>query len=288
MLRNNVHSSVLHVLKMYTIDLFFSRIDFVPELWKKLFLPQMSSIVGWYSESRHRLVMEVILDSSDLSFTADFDQFFNESLIFSLRPNQVEKLQNLEQLYRVSLDENTRLFAKHYKDCMNSDSTTSKKSAGFSPILKSKSNAREGKANSRTSTTSQPSQTLEEFAEWDAQEELLEEDEYDVDYEPTDDDKNSENLNLVSPHDMKMTEVKETGAKGQVSRTKNRSPSTIFSHVDSTRSTSSKNSSPKPDVQVLSPRLDFHGRKESPSVLHLLSRRVSTAFLPTSPRMSNS
>ncbi|KAK4834644.1 hypothetical protein QYF36_026100 [Acer negundo] len=322
MLRNNVHNSVLHVLEMYTIDPFFSRIDFAPELWKELFLPQMSSIVGWYSESRHRLVMEVIPDSSDLSFTADFDQFFNESLIFSLRPDQMEKLQNLEQLYGVSLDENTRLFAKHYKDCMNSDSTTSKKvipmlpiaeppmtplhevsrsipdyvkfgpvlpkSAGFSPILKSKSNARGSKANSRMSTTSQPSQNLEESAEWDAKEELLEEDEYDADYEPTDDYKNSENLNLVSPRDTKMIEVKETGAKGQDSRMKNRSPSTIFSPVDSPRSTSSKNSSPKPDVQVLSPRPDVHGRKDSPSVLRLLSRRVSTASLPMSPRMSNS
>lgn len=175
-LRNNVHNSVLHVLEMFSIDPFFSRIDFAPELWKELFLPQMSSIVGWYSEARHRLVMEAIPDSSDLSFTADLDQFFNESLIFSMRPEQVEKLQQLEQLYGDSLDENTRMFAKYYKDCMNSDSSTRPKvipmlpiaeppatplhefsrsipdyvkfgpvlpkSAGFSAVLKSKSNMR--------------------------------------------------------------------------------------------------------------------------------------------------
>ncbi|GLT76299.1 hypothetical protein SLA2020_479690 [Shorea laevis] len=78
-LKNNVQNSVLHALEMFIVDPFFSQIDFGPELWKDLFLPHMGSIVGWYSESRHRLMMEVIPDSSDLSFTADFDQFFNES-----------------------------------------------------------------------------------------------------------------------------------------------------------------------------------------------------------------
>ncbi|KAL9318046.1 hypothetical protein ACSQ67_014563 [Phaseolus vulgaris] len=95
----------------------------------------MSSIVGWYSEERHRLMMEVMPDSSDLSFTADFDRFFNESLIFSMRPHELDKLQKLEQLYAESLDENTRLYAKYYKDCMNSDSTSSgKKAAHMLPI----------------------------------------------------------------------------------------------------------------------------------------------------------
>lgn len=176
-LRNNVDNSVLHVLEMFIIDPFFSRIDFAPELWKSLFLPHMSSIVGWYSEARHRLVMEVLPDSADLSITADLDQFFNESLIFSVRPDQAEKLKKLEQLYGESLDENTRLYAKYFKDCMNFDSATSNKvipmlpiaeppmtplhevsqsipdfvkfgpilpkSAGFSPIIKAKDNARE-------------------------------------------------------------------------------------------------------------------------------------------------
>ena len=176
-LRNNVHNAVLHVLEMFNVDPFFSRIDFAPELWKTLFLPHMSSVVGWYSEERHRLVMDVIPDSSDLSITVDFDQFFNESLVFSMRPDQTEKLQKLEQVYGQSLDENTRLYAKYYKDCMNFDSATSKKvipmlpiveapmtplhevsrsipdyvkfgpilpkSAGFCPVLKSRDNGRE-------------------------------------------------------------------------------------------------------------------------------------------------
>ncbi|KAK9165179.1 hypothetical protein Scep_000370 [Stephania cephalantha] len=133
-LRNDPHKSVLHILEMFVIDPFFSRIDFAPELWKALFLPHMSSIVGWYSEARHKLVMEVIPDSADLSFTADFDQFFNESLIFTTRPDQAEKLQDLEQLYGQSLDENTRLYAKYFKDCMNSDSTATKKVIPMLPI----------------------------------------------------------------------------------------------------------------------------------------------------------
>ncbi|XP_019229506.1 PREDICTED: putative E3 ubiquitin-protein ligase LIN-1 isoform X2 [Nicotiana attenuata] len=133
-LRNNVHNAVLHILEMFTVDPFFSRIDFAPELWKTLFIPHMSSIVGWYSEERHRIVMDVIPDSSDLSFTMDFDHDFNESLIFSVRPDQAEKMQKLEQLYGQSLDENTRLYAKYYKDCMNYDSVTSKKAIPLLPI----------------------------------------------------------------------------------------------------------------------------------------------------------
>lgn len=133
-LRNNVANSVHHVLEMFIVDPFFSRIDFAPELWKDLFLPHMGSIFGWYSEERHRLVMEVIPDSSDMSFTIDLDQFFNESSIFSMRPDQVEKLQKLEQLFGESLDESTRLYAKYFKDCMNSDSTSSRKVIPMLPI----------------------------------------------------------------------------------------------------------------------------------------------------------
>lgn len=47
-LRNNMHNAVLHILEMFIVDSFFSRIDFAPELWKSLFLPHMGSIVGWY------------------------------------------------------------------------------------------------------------------------------------------------------------------------------------------------------------------------------------------------
>ena len=133
-LRNNVSKSVLHVLEMFIVDPFFSRIDFAPELWKDLFLPHMGSIFGWYSEERHRLVMEVIPDSSDMSFTIDLDQFFDESLTFSMRPDQVEKLQKLEQLFGESLNESTRLYAKYFKDCMNSDSSSSKKLIPMLPI----------------------------------------------------------------------------------------------------------------------------------------------------------
>lgn len=177
-LRNNSHNAVLHILEMFIVDPFFSRIDFAPELWKSIFLPHMSSIIGWYSEERRRIVMDVIPDTSDLSFTVDFDHYFNESLILSIRPEQAERIQQLEQLYGQSLNENTRLYAKYYKDCMNYDSATSRKvipmlpiaeppmtplheissssvpdyvkfgpilpkSAGFSPVLKPRDNARD-------------------------------------------------------------------------------------------------------------------------------------------------
>ncbi|KAJ6920882.1 hypothetical protein NC651_014452 [Populus alba x Populus x berolinensis] len=260
-LRNNDENSVLHVLEMFIVDPFFSRIDFAPELWKDLFLPQMSSIAGWYSEARHRLMVEVIPDSSDLSFTADLDQFFNESLIYSMRPDQLEKLQNLEELYRESLDENTRLFAKYYKDCMNSDSTTSKKmipmlpiadppvtplhevsrsipdyvkfgpilpkSAGFSPVLRSKHGVR---AESRLRIISNLSRNLEESVICDHQEAMPEDRENDSDCERSDTcfDSEDKNQKLVTLRSIESTEIKEIGNQKNRSRTRRMS----FDNVD--------------------------------------------------------
>ncbi|XP_076885682.1 putative E3 ubiquitin-protein ligase LIN-1 isoform X1 [Bidens hawaiensis] len=205
-LRNNVTNAVLHVLEMFSVDPFFSRIDFAPELWKTLFLPHMSSIVGWYSEQRHRVMMDLIPDSTDLSFTADFDLYFNESLVFSMRPDQAEKLQKLEKLYGQTLDDNTRLYANYFKDCMNYGSATSKKaipmlpiaeppmtplhevswkipdyvkfgpilpkSAGFSPVLKDKQNVTESSSFNAANTSFK---NLEDSAAWVNQEEILEE-----------------------------------------------------------------------------------------------------------------
>ncbi|XP_021997634.1 putative E3 ubiquitin-protein ligase LIN-1 isoform X1 [Helianthus annuus] len=206
MLRNNVTNAVLHVLEMFSVDPFFSRIDFAPELWKTLFLPNMSSIVGWYSEERHRVMMDLIPDSTDLSFTVDFDLYFNESLVFSMRPDQAEKIQNLEKLYGQSLDDNTRLYANYFKDCMNYGSSTSKKaipmlpiaeppmtplhevsrkipdyvkfgpilpkSAGFSPVLKDRKNARESSSLNAANTSFE---NVEDATAWDNQEGITEE-----------------------------------------------------------------------------------------------------------------
>ncbi|KAI3464828.1 hypothetical protein Pfo_021491 [Paulownia fortunei] len=205
-LRNNSRHAVLHILEMFIVDPFFSRIDFAPELWKSMFLPHMSSIIGWYSEERKRIVMDVIPDTSDLSFTVDFDHYFNESLILSVRPEQAERIQHLEQLYGQSLDENTRLYAKYHKDCMNYDSATSRKvipmlpiaeppmtplhevssrsipdyvkfgpilpkSAGFSTVLKPKDNTRDASRSITVSKVTSTSENLEDSAGWDAPDE---------------------------------------------------------------------------------------------------------------------
>ncbi|PWA53627.1 E3 ubiquitin-protein ligase LIN-1 [Artemisia annua] len=224
-LRNNVTNAVLHVLEMFSVDPFFSRIDFAPEIWKTLFLPHMSSIVGWYSEERHRIMMNLIPDSADLSFTADFDQYFNESLVFSMRPDQAEKLQNLEKQYGQSLDENTRNYANYFIDCVNYDPETSRKvipmmpiaeppmtplhevsrkipdyvrfgpilpkSAGFSP--KAKTNAREA---SSTSGTRVASENLDDSGIWDIHEGIPEEND-ESDYEPDDNYRTETNVNKM-------------------------------------------------------------------------------------------
>ncbi|GMJ08460.1 hypothetical protein HRI_004515200 [Hibiscus trionum] len=295
-LRNDVRNSVLHVLEMFIIEPFFSRIDFAPELWKKLFLPHMSSIAGWYAEARHTLMMEVVPDSSDMSFTADLDQFFNESLVFSMRPDQMEKLKKLEQLYSESLDENTRLFAKYYKDCMNSDSSqgASKKvmapmlpiaeppmtplhevsrsipeyvkfgpilpkSAGFSPVLKSKHGGRENKRVSLNSSAFP--HDMDESAAWDPHDGVPEGNEDDSDYEAND--------GSIGSTVQQLTKLNRTQSPW------------VCSPVDSPRTSSSKASSPKSDV---------NSRKESRSLLRLLSCRITVPnddiSLPISPRSS--
>ncbi|KAM7259568.1 hypothetical protein ACFE04_015309 [Oxalis oulophora] len=301
-LKNDVQNSVLHILEMFIIDPFFSRIDFAPEFWKEIFLPQMGSIVGWYSESRQRLVMEVIPDSADLSFTADYDQFFNESLISSMRPDQVEKIQNLEQLYGESLDKNTRLFAKYYKDCLKADSTTKKvvpmlpiaeapvtplneisrsipdyvkfgpilpKSAGFSPVLKSKDHPKQ--PSSRLTMTSSFSHNREESSTWDM-EEFIEDNKSYSDYELNDDDYN-EDSGIVSPCRSKTSETEQMVTKAHTS--------TLNSRVNSPES-SSKASSPKTEGLR---------NKKSPSMLRLLSNRftdsTSANFSPVSLAKSN-
>ncbi|KAJ8531170.1 hypothetical protein K7X08_026604 [Anisodus acutangulus] len=299
-LRNNVNNSVLHILEMFIVDPFFSRIDFAPELWKCLFLTHMSSIVGWYSEERHRIVMDVIPDSSDLSFTMDFDHDFNESLIFSVRPDQAEKMQKLEQLYGQSLDDNTRLYAKYYKDCMNYDSTTSKKaipllpiaeppmtplhevcrsipdyvkfgpilpkSAGFSPILRVKENA-EGA--SKLNMTSSSSDNQEDSTTWDPLKGIPEEDEEDYDPEP----------HVYIASNKRNQESKSSKVK-QINTNQRQSPK-AFPSMDSPKVESPKIPSQEPSPK----RLDTPSKKSVP-VLRLLSGRVKDSSISTSLNLS--
>ncbi|KAJ0974272.1 hypothetical protein J5N97_016237 [Dioscorea zingiberensis] len=127
--------AALHALEMFDVDPFFSRIDFAPELWESLFLPHMASIVGWYTEARHQIIMDTIPDSSDLSLTLDFgDQLFNESVILSVRPDQADKLRDLERRYGESLDDSTRMYAKYYKDVLASDQAATGRKAS-APVL---------------------------------------------------------------------------------------------------------------------------------------------------------
>ncbi|KAL6010320.1 hypothetical protein ACLOJK_000751 [Asimina triloba] len=295
-LGNNVQNSILHVLEMFTVDPFFSRIDFAPELWEALFLPHMSSIVGWYSEARRKIMMELIPDSADLSFTADFDNVFNESLIFSMRPDQAEKLQMVEKLYGESLNENTKLYAKYYKDCMNFDPTSSKKgmqmlpiaeppttplhevsrsipdyvkfgpilpkSAGFSPILKGND-----EEHGRFNRASNISQKLEEFIHLDNK------DGFHSDYGDADLDSDIRNQNLSTLENMVLRKDDGIGLRTQELRRNSISFSPkIFSPLNSSCTPSPKVSSPQhqapakkePDQQELWKSTSFSPRNFSP------------------------
>ncbi|KAJ8762191.1 hypothetical protein K2173_007346 [Erythroxylum novogranatense] len=312
-LRDNAENSTLHVLEMFIVDPLFSRVDFAPELWKDLFLPHLSSIVGWYTESRHRLMLEVIPDSSDLSFSSDIDQFFNESLVFSMRPDQKEKLQKLEQLYGETLNENTRLFAKYFRDCINYDSTNVKKMipmlpiaeppttplhevsgsipdyVKFGPVLpksagfsRSKHRARDA---SRLSVSSTLSRELEESAVRNPEEPILEESEEgsESDSEPNEVyfDGERRSHNLVRHSSTRETEIEDIDLNIQLTRVKSlgKSPTT-FSSRDSSRTSS-------PDIS--SPSLYVHIRKGQASLSQSWSSHVmdspSNISLSVSPGM---
>ncbi|CAM8926126.1 unnamed protein product [Rhodiola kirilowii] len=268
-LRNNIQKSVLHILEMFSVDPFFARIDFAPDMWKSLFLPHMSSIVGWYSESRHKLVMELIPDSADLSFTADFDQLFRESLVFSMRPDQLEKTQKLEQLYGESLDENTKLYARYYKDCMNMDLPTNKKVVPMLPIAE---------------PPMTPLHEAEYFVKFttDCRGCLMgsaEENEDVLEYDPY---VNSLARIHKLPSPKLRMKVDYTSPRAQPSRMKNQplSPRS-FSPIESPKT---------PSPRIPSPRPNTLSNKESPTLLRLLSCRTdssSTASLPISPDLYN-
>ncbi|CAK8572923.1 unnamed protein product [Lathyrus sativus] len=314
-LRNNIKSCIFHSLEMFVVDPFFSRIDFAPELWKSLFLPHMSSIVGWYSEERHRLMMEVMPETCDFSYTGDFDQVFNESLVFSMRPNQLEKLQKLEQLYGESLDENTRLYAKYYNDCMNPDSTSSKKVVPmlpiaeppmtplhelsrsvpdfvkFGPILPKSSGfsmttrrSYDGlsETTSRENLTSNSNYSKgEKSSMWGAKESIIEEIEDDSDSEHYDASVDSDKNNIFSPEPK--TSIKDEDVEPKVYRSnqKNQMQSPNISPMQSPR-TAPNYSSSNPQI---------HSKKES-KFLRLLSNRfrgstISDHSLSSSPDISS-
>ncbi|KAL3845328.1 hypothetical protein ACJIZ3_002731 [Penstemon smallii] len=319
-LRNNVHNSVLHILEMFIVDPFFSRIDFAPELWKSLFLPHMSSIVGWYSQERRRIVMDVIPETSDLSFTVDFDQYFNESLILSVRPEQGERIQELEQLYGQSLDENTRLYAKYYKDCINYDSATSRKpipmfpiaeppmtplheinsraipdyvkfgpilpkSAGFSPLLKPKENNKE--AFSRSQAISTSSENLEESDAWDAHEEIHEESEdYDAYMESKDIEVEnvSNDFRTEKDYDSRSVVSNNSSIRSKLEEeiTSSRQIVKVNSRYQSPQSSSHMDSPKTYSTKIPSPKVGKSSRKVQTSVLRLLSSRAIDSPISTS------
>lgn len=67
-------------------------------------------------------MVETIPDAGDLSLTADLDdQLFRESLVLSVRPDQAEKLREMEKRYGEALDRSTRMYARYYKDVLSHD-----------------------------------------------------------------------------------------------------------------------------------------------------------------------
>ncbi|KAM7518165.1 hypothetical protein LguiB_017127 [Lonicera macranthoides] len=241
-LRNNVHNAVLHVLEMFIVDPFFSRIDFAPELWKTLFLQHMSSIVGWYSEERHKIVMDVM------------------------------PMLPIAEGPATPLHEVSRSIPDYVKF-----GPILPQSAGFSPVLKHKENTR---VVSRLNVASASSENLEDsstwhLATWDPKGGILEEDE-DESYYGSDVFVESKYgaHEEVPCSSTRMNKDAHNGSNIHAAKVKNRRGlPQVFSPMDS----------PKTSPKTSSPKLDMYGKKESTSMLRLLSCRAVGAVDSTIP-----
>ncbi|KAJ7568713.1 hypothetical protein O6H91_01G044900 [Diphasiastrum complanatum] len=132
-LRDDDHTAAKHVMDMFEVDPFFSRVDFAPAIWERLFLPHLTSITTWYSEQREKILSpsEEPEEQAD-SYSRD-DFCTGKKLLSKVNPDQAEQLQHLENLYQDSLDDHTRRYARYYRDRLTLESPK-KWAANLSPI----------------------------------------------------------------------------------------------------------------------------------------------------------
>ncbi|MCO5549197.1 hypothetical protein L7F22_002663 [Adiantum nelumboides] len=137
-LRDDGRKSAAHILEMFLVEPLYARVDFSPALWEKLFLPHLTSILAWYTEQRHQILSSILPDGTDYSWSKDelsYNVAEYKSFLSTLGPEQALKLQHLEQVYEGSLDENTRLYARYYKEWVNFDpNVTPKRNMPLMPI----------------------------------------------------------------------------------------------------------------------------------------------------------
>ncbi|CAM6085489.1 unnamed protein product [Calypogeia fissa] len=130
-LRDNDRKAANHMLEMFLVDPCYSRVDFVPYLWEHLFLPHLSNVVNWYTKQRKSIVVSGMLRkmSEEIEMSVDISRDFASNMsvnVLDLSADQTAQLQALEKLYQDSLDENTKQFARYYKDWLNFDSANKK------------------------------------------------------------------------------------------------------------------------------------------------------------------
>ncbi|MCO5600119.1 hypothetical protein L7F22_054227 [Adiantum nelumboides] len=137
-LRDDDRKSAAHILEMFLVEPLYARVDFSPALWEKLFLPHLTSILAWYTEQRHQILSSMLPDGTDYSWSKDelsYNVAEYKSFLSTLGPEQALKLQHLERVYEGSLDENTRLYARYYKEWVNFDpNVTPKRNMPLMPI----------------------------------------------------------------------------------------------------------------------------------------------------------
>ncbi|CAM6091631.1 unnamed protein product [Calypogeia fissa] len=137
-LRDNDRKAANHMLEMFLVDPCCSRVDFAPYLWEHLFLPHLSNVVNWYTKQRKSIVVSGMLRkmSEEIEMSVDISRDFssnNSVNVLDLSADQTAQLQALEKLYQDSLDENTKQFARYYKDWLNFD-LANKKGMPLMPI----------------------------------------------------------------------------------------------------------------------------------------------------------
>eukprot|EP01018_Ginkgo_biloba_P028392 Gb_19331 [translate_table: standard] len=126
-IRDNDENATLQILELFLVDPMYSRVDFVGNMWDFLFLPHLTTIVDWYKDQQRQLISATNCSADQICF----DKPIHNS--FEFNSQQFLRMEMLEKLYQDSLNENTRIYARYYKDCLFSNCNSGKKKVA--PLL---------------------------------------------------------------------------------------------------------------------------------------------------------
>jgi hypothetical protein len=110
-------------LEMFLVDLRYTRLDFAPVLWQRLFFPYLRQIMIWYLEQRRCILSDGQGSSFQPSYESqDVIRSCRQRPLSSMNSEQSIQMAKLENIYEVAMDENLRQYVLYYRALMKHDS----------------------------------------------------------------------------------------------------------------------------------------------------------------------